>query len=58
MVLQVHDELVFDVPEKQVKEVAAHVRETMEHAIQLKVPLEVEVKMGKDWYDMSPVEAA
>jgi DNA polymerase-1 len=57
MVLQVHDELVFDVPEKQAAEVAGHVRETMEHAIQLKVPLEVEVKVGKDWYDMSPVGA-
>jgi DNA polymerase-1 len=58
MVLQVHDELVFDVPETQVQEVAALVRETMAHAIELDVPLEVEVKTGKDWYDMAPVDAA
>jgi DNA polymerase-1 len=57
MVLQVHDELVFDVPEGQVEEVAEVVRETMQHALELGVPLEVEVKAGPDWYDMQPLAA-
>lgn len=58
MVLQVHDELVFDVPRTQLAEVAALVRDTMEHALDIGVPLEVEVKAGHDWYDMFPLEAA
>jgi len=56
MVLQVHDELVFDVPESQAREVGTLVREIMEHALPLEVPLEVEVKVGRDWYDMAPLE--
>jgi DNA polymerase-1 len=58
MVLQVHDELVFDVPEVQLEDVAGLVKKTMEEALELSVPLEVELKVGKDWYDMSPLEAA
>jgi DNA polymerase-1 len=57
MVLQVHDELVFDVPEASVDAVAALVRDTMEHAMDLGVPLEVEVKSGGDWYDMRALQA-
>lgn len=57
MVLQVHDELVFDVPESSLDTVAALVRDTMEHAMDLGVPLEVEVKSGHDWYDMTPLSA-
>jgi DNA polymerase-1 len=57
MVLQVHDELVFDVPESAVREVAALVKETMGRAMDLGVPLEVEVKVGRDWYDMNPLAA-
>lgn len=56
MVLQVHDELVFDVPTNDVGEVARLVRETMEGAFQLSVPLEVETKVGRDWYDMLALE--
>lgn len=58
MVLQVHDELVFDVPEAQVPQVSTLVRDTMEHAMTLKVPLEVELKVGRDWYTMAPLEVA
>ncbi|MBV9281117.1 MAG: DNA polymerase I [Chloroflexi bacterium] len=56
MVLQVHDELVFDVPAAQVDEIAPLVRDTMVGALDLSVPLEVEMKIGRDWYDMSPLE--
>jgi DNA polymerase-1 len=55
MVLQVHDELVFDVPESEIEAVALLVREMMESSVQLEVPLEVELKAGRDWYDMTSV---
>lgn len=58
MVLQVHDELVFDVPREQLAEVAALVRDLMEHAVPLAVPLEIEQKAGGDWYDMEPLVRA
>jgi DNA polymerase-1 len=56
MILQVHDELVFDVPSGDLGRVSKLVQETMEHAAQLDVPLEVEMQVGRDWYDMSPIE--
>jgi DNA polymerase-1 len=56
LVLQVHDELVIDVPRSSLGDVAPLVRETMVHALQLAVPLEVEMKVGEDWYDMRPVD--
>lgn len=49
MLLQVHDELVFEVPEKDVKKVATFVREKMCEAIKLKAPIEVEVSVGDNW---------
>jgi len=49
MVLQVHDELLFEVPEKEVKKVEKLVRETMESVMALCVPLRVEVGVGKNW---------
>ena len=49
MVLQVHDELLFEVPEKEVKKVEKLVRETMESVMTLCVPLRVEVGVGKNW---------
>ncbi|MGI8826090.1 MAG: DNA polymerase I [Chloroflexota bacterium] len=57
MVLQVHDELVFDVPENDLEPVAQLVRRTMGHAMELQVPLEVEMKQGKDWYEMEALVA-
>ncbi len=49
MMLQVHDELVFEVPERDANKVAMLVREAMEGAVSLSVPLKVEVKAGKNW---------
>jgi DNA polymerase-1 len=49
MMLQVHDELVFEVPEREVNKVAKLVREAMEGAASLSVPLKVDVKAGKNW---------
>ena len=49
MTMQVHDELVFEVPAAEVEEVIALVRREMEEVIALKVPLKVEIASGKNW---------
>lgn len=49
MILTVHDELVFEVPEGEVEEAKAKIRAAMEGVYQLAVPLEVDVGSGKDW---------
>ncbi len=49
MVLQVHDELVFDVPEAELETLKALVREEMEGAATLKVPLVVDIGVGRNW---------
>lgn len=54
MILQVHDELIFEVYESELKALAQLVRTEMETAIQLLVPLKVDVKVGSDWYNMRP----
>ena len=51
MLLQVHDELIFDVPEDEIDEVKEIVRDTMENIYKLDVPLKVEINYGKDWYE-------
>ena len=51
MVLQIHDELIFRVPEKEKDAVYKLVKDTMEHAMELDVPLLVDGGFGKDWYD-------
>ena len=52
MVLQVHDELVFEVPQEELEEMKQLVLEVMPNALKLTVPLEVEVKEGKNWGEM------
>jgi len=56
MILQVHDELIFDVPAKELKEAALLVKNCMENAVSLKVPLVVEVKAGPNWYETKPIQ--
>lgn len=51
MILQVHDELVFDVFPSELDEVTELVRYEMEHAYTLKVPLKVDVGVGKNWLE-------
>ncbi len=52
MLLQVHDELVFEVPENEMAEMRQLVPEMMVNAIQLSIPLKVETKTGKNWGEM------
>ena len=52
MLLQVHDELVFECPKSEVNQVKELVKEAMEHALQLKIPLNVNVSTGKNWAEL------
>jgi len=49
MIMQVHDELVFEVRENAVKKVSDGVRERMMHAAELEVPLVVDIGVGDNW---------
>ena len=51
MILTVHDELLFEVPKARAEEIAALVREKMESAATLNVPLTVDVGIGENWKD-------
>ena len=55
MLLQVHDELLLEVPRDEVDRLVPVLRETMEGALPLSVPLTVDVKVGTDWESMTPV---
>ncbi len=54
MILTVHDELLFEVPDARAGEVAGLVRERMQGAATLRVPLIVDVGIGKNWKDAKP----
>ncbi len=51
MLLQVHDELIFDVPEEELEEIKVLVKDTMENIFKLSVPLKVSIDYGKNWYE-------
>ncbi|MDD5428152.1 MAG: DNA polymerase I [Candidatus Omnitrophica bacterium] len=52
MTLQVHDELVFDVPKHELEKARKIVKEGMEDIIKLKVPVEAHIEVGKNWLEM------
>jgi DNA polymerase-1 len=56
MLLQVHDDLVFEVPEKSLTAAAELVRQEMENAIKLSVPVLVSVKAGPNWKEMEKLK--
>ncbi len=58
MLLQVHDELLLEAPAEEVESLIPLLRERMGAAEALKVPLEVDVKVGDNWGDMTPVVRA
>ncbi|OZM57945.1 DNA polymerase I [Lottiidibacillus patelloidae] len=51
MLLQVHDELIFEAPEDEIEKLKEIVPDVMENAMQLKVPLKVDYSFGPSWYD-------
>ena len=51
MILQVHDELIFDVFKNELDMVKEIVKETMEGVCKMSVPLKVDIEVGTDWYD-------
>ncbi len=52
MILQVHDELLFEVPQDEIEAMKGLVEEIMPHALTLSVPLKVETKVGRNWGEM------
>jgi DNA polymerase-1 len=52
MLLQVHDELIFEVPESELEQVKSLVKETMENIVSLEVPLKVDLGVGKNWLEL------
>jgi DNA polymerase I len=55
MLLQVHDELVLEVPDKELKKTARLVQETMSNAYPMSIPLSTEARYGKNWGDMKEI---
>lgn len=51
LLLQVHDELVFDAPDEEIKEVSALIKKTMENSVKIEVPLIVDIGVGPNWLD-------
>jgi DNA polymerase-1 len=52
MLLQIHDELLFEVPEQEVEEMKSLVRDLMPGAVELRVPVKVDMKRGRNWAEM------
>jgi DNA polymerase-1 len=55
MLLQVHDEVVFECPQNELVKTAGLVRQVMENAYILKAPLRTEARFGRNWGTMEPV---
>lgn len=58
MVLSVHDELIFELPEAEMPEIAALLQAIMPNAIEMIVPLKIDLKSGSNWGDMKPYHLA
>jgi len=53
MLLQIHDELLFEVPEEEVGEMKSLVTEIMPRAVELCVPVKIDIKLGRNWGEMA-----
>ena len=56
MIMQIHDELVFDVPEKELAQNMELVKDRMENVLKLEVPIRVSIKKGKNWLETEEVK--
>jgi DNA polymerase-1 len=52
MLLQIHDELLFEVPEGEVVEMKALVSDLMPRAFELRIPVKIDIKLGRNWAEM------
>lgn len=55
MILQVHDELVFEVPDTELEKVTPIIKDLMENSFKLSIPVTVEMKIGQNWGQMKPI---
>ena len=51
LLLQIHDELIFEVPESELDLMIRLVKDAMENAMKLRVPLKASIQAGKSWYE-------
>jgi DNA polymerase-1 len=51
LILQVHDELILEVPDTELEETSQIIKDAMENAMELTVPITADVKIGKSWKD-------
>ena len=51
LILQVHDELIVEVHKDEIDQVKKIVEESMKNAASLRVPLDIEMNIGKNWYE-------
>ena len=51
MILQIHDELLFEVPKEEINILSSLVKDEMENAIKLDIPLKVDCDYGKNWFE-------
>jgi len=56
MVLQVHDEIILEVPPEEMKQAAGILKKSMEGAVSLKIPVSVDLKAGPTWFDMERMD--
>ena len=56
MLVQVHDDLLFEVKRGSEKEIIDIIRYEMENALKLEVPLKVDIKTGETWADMDAID--
>ncbi|MCL4387256.1 MAG: DNA polymerase I [Patescibacteria group bacterium] len=56
MLLQVHDELVFEVPKEDVNKVAEFVKDRMENVVSLKSPIKAEIRVGENWGELKKIK--
>jgi len=57
MLLQIHDELVFEAPAAEISKLAGLVNRAMTSALDLKVPLKVDVAAGRNWLDVDSIDS-
>lgn len=55
MILQIHDELLFNVPERELKQSSELIKEIMENVIVLDVPIRISIKKGRNWLEMEEI---